>query len=351
MINNVQALRALAAYAVVIFHCKVLLLGSVTDHSGSWGVDIFFVISGFVMAYTTNTFVNDPWGFLSRRVSRIVPLYWLMTIAVFLASMLLPSLFKSSDVQFIDLVKSLLFIPLRKYEGLVQPVLFLGWSLNYEMMFYVVFATSLCIRGSGARTLAITVAFTAFVIAGAVFRPENVILQFYTDPIILEFVAGAWIGVAARSGRLVPKQAAPLLLCIATGSLAILISTDFIWPDVPKVVAWGIPSVLIVSSAVSLEIAGYKVTRRLILTQGAASYSLYLTHFFSYEIFTKIVFHLIEPAGLAIRGAAFLASIIGAGVTAYLVWRFIEQPSNRFARNLIDSAANEATVGVSSLTP
>jgi exopolysaccharide production protein ExoZ len=110
------------------------------DTFGGGGVDIFFVISGFIMVYTTQSHHVGPFSFFVNRVVRIVPIYWLLTLAVFTLAVIAPHLLGATRAAPSELLKSLLFIPFAKSNGAVQPILFLGWTLNYEMFFYMLFA-------------------------------------------------------------------------------------------------------------------------------------------------------------------------------------------------------------------
>jgi exopolysaccharide production protein ExoZ len=133
----IQAIRGLAALAVVYFH---------TAHApstGAFGVDVFFVLSGCIMAMLMEA-QQSPGDFLRRRLIRIAPLYALMTTAAFAVSLAVPSLRTSGNLPSIsDYIKSLLFIPSQTASGTIVPVLGPGWSLNYEMMFYAICAAAL----------------------------------------------------------------------------------------------------------------------------------------------------------------------------------------------------------------
>src|ERR1041384_763192 len=139
---NLHLLRAFAALAVVYFHITSPNGLNLSPNIGSHGVDMFFVISGFIIAAIG---ARSPDRFLVRRFIRIVPFYWTATLAIFALSALVPQYFHSTRPDVVQLVCSLFFVPRQtSYSGMV-PTLLLGWSLNYEMYFYVLFALALAI--------------------------------------------------------------------------------------------------------------------------------------------------------------------------------------------------------------
>src|SRR5437868_1125904 len=189
-IVSVQALRAIAALAVALCHFNVVsvwlaglngpfLLGQLAS-----GVDLFFVISGFVMVYSCGDLYAVNGGavtFLTRRAARVVPLYWLATL-VAVPLMSLPSDWGS-------LVGSFLFFPFRAAAGNILPVYGVGWTLNFEMYFYALFSVVIFLR----RTIAVPVLciiLCAIVLLGHLLQPTLARLQFWSDPIILEFGFG-----------------------------------------------------------------------------------------------------------------------------------------------------------------
>jgi peptidoglycan/LPS O-acetylase OafA/YrhL len=101
---------------------------------GNHGVDVFFVLSGFVITYTAHPEKGSLY-FMKRRAARIIPLYWLLTFGVGLLSIIRPDFLLTTTFNINNLLLSLAFIPYIKESGLTQPILFLGWTLNYEMFF------------------------------------------------------------------------------------------------------------------------------------------------------------------------------------------------------------------------
>jgi exopolysaccharide production protein ExoZ len=169
---------------------------------------LFFVISGFVMVYTYAQRPLSPGGFLLNRVIRVVPLYWTFTILLFVVSIVSGyPLMQASRPTTIQFLQSLVFVPFRQASGVVEPLYFLGWTLNYEMMFYVLFALAIALgRGRLERVVGLAVAAVVGMAAiGSVLTPTSTWLSFYTSPILLAFAVGMGIALpsfaASRPGR------------------------------------------------------------------------------------------------------------------------------------------------------
>ena len=213
-ILSLQILRALAAVAVTVSHFQ-FDLARITDTQiakpaylqlGIAGVDLFFVISGFVMVYASEPLyarTGGPSTFFMHRVIRIVPLYWLVTGLYLLIAVIIPAFDKGYSFNMV--AASLFFIPYMKPEGVMQPIVGQGWTLNYEMMFYVIFALAVV----GSRQVAVAIALSTLVgacIAGWALQPLPPMMAFWTNPIILEFTYGMLIAVAWREGFKLRRQ-------------------------------------------------------------------------------------------------------------------------------------------------
>ena len=127
--DSIQALRGLAALFVVFQHIRFL-------NFGAFGVDIFFCISGFMIMFTTE---KSTKYFFRKRLIRILPLYYLMTLVTYLSLLLFPSMFQQTRHNLSHLVKSLLFVPFDIGGGIIQPLVRIGWTINCEMLFYLLF--------------------------------------------------------------------------------------------------------------------------------------------------------------------------------------------------------------------
>lgn len=285
-IRNLQALRAVAAFMVVLYHARLLTpVGQrVSFDFGNAGVDIFFLISGFIIAHVTRGDAPESgFVFLLKRAIRVIPLYWLLTLALFAAAQVAPQLAGSGGKPgVVELAKSLLFVPYVDASGERHPILFMGWTLNYEIFFYLLGGAALMLRREIARIAAISAVLGALVLAGFVLRPEGAILATYTDLLMIEFAIGMWLNLAFRrtpmraSGR--GYRLASMALCIA--GMALLIAGDYFWPGLVREVKWGVPAMMIVGGALALEHGGATARSRALMLMGEASYAVYLTHAF-----------------------------------------------------------------------
>ena len=187
---SIQYLRAIAALWVACFHFG--LSQGVGFDFGRIGVDIFFVISGFVMWLTLCNPETTAKTFVIHRVIRIVPLYWIMTMALAAAATIKPNLFPLDHPEFYHVIKSLLFIPHASQDS-TKPLLSAGWTLNYEMFFYTLLLLTFALSKT-KKIIVMTLVMGGLAGAGLVFAPDNVILKTYTSPLLLEFLAGFWLG-------------------------------------------------------------------------------------------------------------------------------------------------------------
>jgi len=310
---GIQYLRAFAALAVVVFHAAERTGGHFAI--GAAGVDVFFVISGFIMWVISDRRPVTPQRFLLDRLKRIAPSYWLVT-GIMVAGAI-AGLFPNLQLSAGHLLGSLFFVPVRSPStGEIWPVLVQGWTLNFEMFFYVLFAGALFLPRAW-RLLFLTVVFGLFFAAGLIWDPQSAALATYTRPIILEFLGGVFIAelwlrrkVAGTSLGLACVGAA---LC---GFAAIYLMgaefDEFICGPLAMALVFGM---------VSLETGG-SIGRVPVLTYlGDASYSIYLWHTLTISVAVKAAEILGLDSGLTLLGA-----IVGGTVTGVAAYELIEKP-------------------------
>jgi peptidoglycan/LPS O-acetylase OafA/YrhL len=332
-LKSLQILRALAASFVVYFHIAGFEGYTKWVVFGSFGVDIFFVLSGYVIALTV-TANPSAINFIINRTSRIIPSYWLLTLAVFALALVKPELLSSTKADFGNLFLSLFFIPYFKENGFLEPVLAVGWTLNYEMYFYL--CTFLCIlffRKNGIIAVIFPVSI-AFVIANLANLPTSPYIKFISSWRVLEFMCGILIYKFIRyefvfnlSKSLIMSFLAILCICllaiqeIAANPLISAISSIFL-------------SSAIVILFIKLEPAFEKLPKRFddfLIAIGDASYATYLTHFFTMNLFIKILCEkMLNVSGESVLLASlnFIICLIG-GQIFYII---IDNPLHRKVR-------------------
>lgn len=297
------------------------------------GVDIFFVVSGFVMVYASGSLFGRPgapMSFLQRRLARIVPLYWATTTLFLLIGLFVPALLNSGAPDLGQIAGSYLFWPVVSPQGLVQPVYSLGWTLNYEMLFYALFAAALALP-RGAVVPAVTLALLGLVGSQALAGPLPLPFGFWGQPIVLEFAAGMALALLRQRGfRLGP---APRWALVAGAVALLLFARHLPFPAGPwrDLALHGSAASLLVLAAVSGRSEGTPSPIMAALARvGDASYGLYLIHPFVIrgvrEVFMRMGLH--EPA------LFIVVALTGTVIAALLVHRLFEVPMTQRLRRL-----------------
>lgn len=333
MLYNVQVLRAIAALMVVHGHAGAGGLGLEYRIGGLNGVDLFFVISGFIIAYVAD---SDASHFLTRRLIRIVPIYWVSTLVIFTIALVVPHMMRTTSTDGELLVRSLLFVPdpesstvFTHNDRLAHPTLAGGWTLNYEMYFYVVFALALMLSRRWATAIA-TIALSAIVaIVNLTTLDRDPIAHFYGYPIVCEFIFGmlAFHVVREAERRAIAVPRGVLIAAVVAG--LVVIGTRVFSDDAPRWISSGVPAFFVVTAAVMLERShALKVTNRWAVMVGDASYALYLSH--AYVVFGIIRLAIgkraiSEPVGQLIVFGLMIAST----AVAIAIYKYVEKPMLR----------------------
>ncbi len=341
-LNNLQALRGMAAYMVLLAHLDDVerkygqgrLLGEWAD-LGIWGVDLFFVLSGFVMVMIT---ANTPGSaraagrFLWSRVSRIYPLWWLCLSALVPIWLFKPEYVYGGVQNEINFLKDYLLIP--KTES---PLLQTGWTLLHEMYFYVVFAVLLLLPMDGRRRLMGIGLWGLIVLsAGLLLSPVkggSPMLALATHPMTLEFVAGAFCAFLWKASRgafgLTALVAGALMLLpclyIYKYGLVYSVTGGTVSGDWIRVILFLPSAALITYGAASVELRRGWRASGLPVWLGDWSYSLYLTHMLAVNAF-GIVWGKVAVPGLVDNVFGLAGVTLGCTLVAALCYRFFELP-------------------------
>jgi exopolysaccharide production protein ExoZ len=349
-IRAIQMLRALAALMVVFAHAQNdtqsqaarLGLAFARDMSLPWvaGVDLFFVTSGFIMVHASRSLFAKPGAartFLTRRVIRIAPLYWLVTAISLVVLYLAARMGKEAFPHVSEILGSFGFMPYENItDHIVRPIAGQGWTLNYEMFFYVLFAIFLRFALEDA-ILGVAFTLSFVVMLGAWLHPTTPALAFWSDPIVLEFALGMGIAWGWREGWRLGRGVAGALALVAVAWLARdlagfrALSLETVEPNgFPRLVGCGLPMALLFACAVWVRpgIAGTSAPGRSLSALGDASYALYLFHPLAIIATRKayLALHLDARLGLWPLVAVDVAAAL---VAAFAVYRFVESPMTR----------------------
>jgi peptidoglycan/LPS O-acetylase OafA/YrhL len=311
MIGNIQVLRAFAAINVVFFH----IIGTSATYSlpvsffqflegwGANGVDIFFVISGFVMLHTQLLKRKTPFAFFKSRLIRIVPIYWALTLFFAALFYLFPSLFREMVVTPLWLISSLFFS-----AALVAgafPIVHVGWTLEWEMLFYLVFAVALFLPS-----------WRAF--GGAVVALLTLIAVCTQGWLVFEFLLGMAVACIYHHYRFSGRFGAVVFLVGALALvLSLLVAVRALALD--RFFIWGLPSFLIVLGVLYAP----QLRNRLLAYLGDASYSIYLVQMLAIPAFYKVARMVLAGWNTDVLALACLVVSVVAGCVMYSL---IEKP-------------------------
>jgi len=338
---GIQVLRAFAAFMVAVHHVQpdaaVLAQRSgasfTPSHLLPWmaGVDIFFVVSGFIMVHSSEKLfdtVDGPRLFLLRRLARIVPLYWATTTLFLLVALALPATLNSGAPSFLQIASSYLFWPTLSTEGQVQPIYSLGWTLNYEMLFYALFGLALFLPRP-VVVQAVTLALIMLVGAERLAGPLPLPFGFWGQPIVLEFAAGMGLALLRQRGFRLPGEYRWLVAGLA---LAILLIAA---PLAGTLTSWttfllhgSAAALLVLAAASGSGQSAPSAMVRGLAEVGDASYALYLIHPFAIRGLREVFLRIAPGWPLLFVLVALSAAVIAA----LLVYYGFERPMTRRLR-------------------
>ena len=337
MLNGLQVLRAFAAYAVVAFHVFEFLhadpgFGVGRFEVGKAGVDLFFVLSGFIMVYTTAP-DESPARFIIKRAARIVPLYWAATALAIAVAFVRPWLLPNADLSPAAIAKSFAFIPAPDLSGALQPVLFVGWTLNFEMMFYALFALTLFLPARH-RTRRLIGALIATFLLARLFG-SGTAAAFYGQPILLDFGIGCLIAKALPLPQVAGiARRVPLWPALPAATLGFFAIHALGLPSDAEAFAFGLTAGVLVFAVAAQDLYRTPVRAPVLHALGDSSYSAYLLHPFLVPVIGVVVVKLFGatlPAAVVMLAACLAATAI----VATLSYRLYERPSNRLLRRAL----------------
>lgn len=287
---------------------------------GAAGVDIFFVISGFIMLYITSVRPTTPIAFIKSRIVRIVPAWWFF-LGLFAALEFL----RGRDLNAMEYLSGLLFIPWfnSACENIVCPPLVPGWTLLYEMFFYAIFAAALWVS-SEKKLYILTVVLCAFAAFRLLGPPTSAAEFVYTRPLLLEFLAGTWLA------HLYMKKSVPIWACVLSILFGLVLFAAFAagYRTEVRLLDWGIPSLLIVAGIVLLEKSADLPTSKIFQSFGDASYSIYLSHPLTISVSFWTWRKIDLPATMAMGATTVLACVL----VGIVLFHTVEKPMINFLK-------------------
>jgi exopolysaccharide production protein ExoZ len=308
IIKNIQVLRAFAALSVLFLHTVYAVndynFFQLTTNFSSWGafgVDIFFIITGFIMIYIKRSQKN-PLYFLKKRISRILPLYWFFNILYLFLFILFPTSFRTLQISYDNFFLSLFF--LNQYINLRMPIISMGWTLEYEMLFYLLFAICMFVKN-----IKLFYFFIIFLL----------LLLSFLDLLFIEFLFGILIGIFyINKNKLIKKIFKNYSYFILIFGFVTLFISIFFYEETHRAIKYGIPCAFIFLGSIFSK----QISSKYIIFLGNASYSIYLSHFLC-VIGTVKLFKIIAPN---FNGITLVLIILTFSLLfASLIYCFIER--------------------------
>ncbi len=322
-------MRAIASLLVVFHHAAWKGEQYSTNplhwfHVGSIGVDLFFVISGFIMCYTVDNKKVDFWSFIKARFFRIIPLYWVLTFLALIVYLIFPGKVNSSGGA-TDVLASFTLIPTNgKY--LINN----GWTLSYEFLFYFIFSTCLMLNRPIKYLLPCTIIIIAYTI-GCFLGEVNYLVTFFTSEYLLEFVFG--ILAFYLSKRVSANLYVGAILIALSTVMLFIVNINLSFTEPSRIIQFGVPSLLFFVGMIFMEpmfiLKSNKGLSRILKTLGDSSYSLYLFHPFVLVACSIVLSFL----GLTEYGGIFVGILVVTSLlSGHICYLILERPISKIIK-------------------
>jgi peptidoglycan/LPS O-acetylase OafA/YrhL len=348
-IKSIQILRAIAAIMVAYLHSTGRGAVNLLPSSGGFGVDIFFIISGFVIASIAS---KETDYFFIKRLIRLVPLYIIATLIMVLACIVFPEKINHAVANFPAFIKSILFIPY-KIETKIEPsgpILGQGWTLNYEMFFYIIMAVCIVIIRNKKYTGIYCASITGVIFISLNIIDSNIfILKYYQDSLFPEFIYSIILFYIYQylKGRnkeyiMIRNNLFNVILFSLIGIICFVYMVGdniYNWHSINnRNIYWGIPSLVLVFAFLNLE-KQIKVNWliKLVIKIGEASYVLYLFHTFMIMFFTRIVFSKIitNNSNLFVSIALEIIIMFSTVFASMVIYNILDKPIQKYLRSIL----------------
>jgi exopolysaccharide production protein ExoZ len=343
-----QYIRALAASLVVLFHASIVLkeyyhqefLGDFFK-VGYMGVDLFFVLSGFIIFYIHHKDIGLSSKFNTfslKRIIRVYPSYWIILLAIIPIYFIAPSFGNGNETELKQILTSFFLLP--NSDGTIITV---AWTLKQEILFYLFFAVFFILIPNGKKIIStffvIIWAITTILLTLLNIESNNTLVNYIFNPMNLEFLFGGVVAYLILNKKYSLKGA---FIFSIVGIILFLVSWylsymhSFEAKNIYRVMIWGVPSTIIIFSLIAINLSKQLNLNKLFIFVGDASYSIYLTHFLALSFISKVFikFHVNEVLGIFITG---VITIVLCMIIGCLYYKIIERPLLRFFRKYLIS--------------
>lgn len=314
-IEVVQIIRLFASICIIIYHSNIF------GEHGYFAVDIFSVMSGYILMYSTQR-INSKQHFLYNRWIRIAPLYWFFTFCTYILIYYVPSLSIMSEAKIPYLLKSMFFIPFVNEKGYSVPIMGIGWTLNYEMLFYFIFWIAMMVNHRYRGVISSGI-ISIIVACGYICKIDNYLWEHYTNSFMLEFVFGIVLFYLkdlvkrnAESRKYKVLSAGLCFLCMCIMAFDIGVNTNVI-----RSIRLGVPAFIFVLIVISYF--EQKSFPKWLVCLGNATYSIYLLEYFTTAFYKAVVGYFAPIIG----GGLFVIILVGTLVMGYFIHILMEKPT------------------------
>lgn len=347
MLHSINMMRTLSCLLIAVFHVTEYANAHstglyLTFKLASPGFHLFLLISGVILILTSKP-GDAPHRFFLKRAVRIIPVYWLALTATLAMALISPWLFYEIDLSASSVISSYLFLPHFDRGDDIQPILYVGWTLNYIMLFYLLFAVSR--YAPGRFQIQITIGLLVAVLIGARFLPVEAYRQFYSDPILLEFAMGCVLGlILKRAGVASWAARTPMWPFALIGIAGLAAATLLDYDGYLEVLTFAPAGAFLVFACAAQDLYREPLKLGLLNEGGKISYGIYLIHPLILPVLATLIFGALGHGWLSI--CLLTASLLG--MTVILAWcslQYFELPVNRWLRERLGLGASRPKAG------
>lgn len=323
---GLQWLRAVAVLLVVGWHVmvKANVLNITSEQYfaiGNAGVDLFFIISGFIMAHTLQK-QESGCVFFVKRLARILPLYWLFSLIALIIYIYNPNMV-NSHAEHTTILNSFTLFPIENHAMLID----VGWTLRYEFIFYSLLSICLIFRKDTGLKLC-SIILLALPFTSYVFNHKGFYFDFLTNEILMEFSFGIIAYYASRNIYVNP------IIAILLG-VALLLTLENYTPYLHRTFKYGVPMLLILVGTLRLNQKGNNYISKVLSITGDASYSIYLSHMFTLGIAILVSRKVLLETKFDYLFIPF--SILASTIVGIVIFYLIEKPLLQLAKYKLSS--------------